>query len=275
LITAQVKEMPWAISSSRPTKRVKEIYILPGGFFNVDRSIFLTAVDIGQKIKAPVYSVLLVHDEGPIIIDVGLNPDGLTDPERAWGPRAKLIKPEITEADDIRNRLQELNLKVSDIKMVIITHLHWDHTGGLRFFNHCPIFLQRGELRFAFNPDTYLSQQYMRNHFDFPLNYKILEGDQIILPGISVIKTPGHTPGHQSVLAILISGSYFIFSGDAILIQENLNLKIPSSNNWNNEQSIDSIYRLDHLALLLGAEIIPSHDIIKWEALKKSPEVYR
>ena len=69
---------------------VKEIYILPGGLFTVDRSVFLTAVDIGQKIRAPVYSVVLIHDEGPILIDVGLNPDGLTDPEQAWGPRAKV-----------------------------------------------------------------------------------------------------------------------------------------------------------------------------------------
>ena len=134
---------------------VKEIYILPGGIISSDRSIFLTAVDIGQKAKAPVYAVLLMHDEGPVLIDAGLNPDGLTDPEHTWGPRAKLFEMDFTEADDIRNRLKELNLKVSDIKMVIVTHLHWDHTGGLRFFDHCPIVVQREEFRFAFNPDSY------------------------------------------------------------------------------------------------------------------------
>ena len=253
---------------------VKQIYILPCGFVTLDRSIFLTGVDMGQKMKAPIYSILLIHDEGPILIDAGLNPDGLTEPEQAWGPRAKLIKPEFTEADVIRNRLGELGLKVSDIKMVIVAHLHWDHTGGLRFFDHCPILVQREEYRFAFNPDSFFSPQYMRNHFDFPLDYQSIEGDRIILPGISVIKTPGHTPGHQSVLVKLKSGAFYLFTGDAINTRENLDRKILSSNNWNNGQALDSMHRLQHLSELLGAEVIHSHDIVQWETLKKSPEFF-
>jgi N-acyl homoserine lactone hydrolase len=259
----------------RTDMAVEEIFILPSGLLTLDRSIFIAQVDMGQKIKASVYSVLLIHTEGPVLIDVGLNPVGLTDPERAWGPRAKLIKPEFTEADDIRNRLKELDLKVSDIKMVIITHLHWDHTGGLRFFEDCPIVVQREEYRFAFNPDSYFSPQYMRNHFDFPLNYQNADGDQIILPGISVIKTPGHTPGHQSVLVKTVRGNYYLFTGDAINSKENLDRKIPSSNNWNNGVCLDSMSRLQHLSQLLEAEIIYGHDIIQWEALKKLPESYR
>ena len=188
--------------------------------------------------------------------------------------RAKVAVPEFTEADDIRNRLQAVNLSVSDIKMVIITHLHWDHTGGLRFFDHCPILIQNEEHRFAYNPDSFFSPQYMRNHLDFPLSYKMIEGDRMVMPGVSVIKTPGHTPGHQSVLTRLNSGGYYIFSGDAVILEENLTRKIPSSNNWNNQQSLDSLYRLEHLAQLIEAEIMPSHDMSKWQSLRKSPDSY-
>ena len=254
---------------------VKEFYILPGGFLHIDRSILLTANGMGQTIRAPVYSVLLMHDEGPILIDCGLNPDGLTHPEQAWGPRAKLIRPEMTEADDIRNRLRELGLGVSDVRMVIVTHLHWDHTGGLRFFSHCPILVQKVEHRFAFSPDNFVSLPYMRNHFDFSLDYQPVEGDRMVRPGVSVIKTGGHTPGHQSVLVRLRSGAYYIFPGDAVPLQENLSLKIPSSNTWSAQAAMDSIYRLEHLSQLLSAEILPSHDIVRWEDLKKSPVAYR
>jgi N-acyl homoserine lactone hydrolase len=253
---------------------VKEFCILPGGYLHIDRSVLLTAVGMGQVILAPVFSVLLMHDEGPILVDVGLNPDGLSNPEGAWGPRAKLIRPEMTEADDIRNRLKEVGFSVSDIRMVIVTHLHWDHTGGLRFFSHCPIVVQRAEHRFAFCPDPFVSTPYMRNHFDFPLNYQLVEGDQVLKPGISVIKTSGHTPGHQSVLVKLRSGAYYIFPGDAIPLQDNLALKVPSSNTWNAQAAMDSIYRLEHMSHLLGAEIIPSHDIARFEGLNKSPEAY-
>jgi N-acyl homoserine lactone hydrolase len=253
---------------------VQKMYILPGGFLNMDRSILLAGVGMGKKIKAPIYSILLIHDEGPILIDAGLNPDGLANPEQAWGPRANLIQPELTKADDIRSRLKALNLHVSDIKKVILTHLHWDHTGGLRFFTHCPIIVQKEEYRFAFNPDSFVSSQYMPNHFPSLLNYHLLEGDQMILPGISAVKTPGHTPGHQSIIVKLASGASYIFPGDTISLAENLTLKIPTSNNWNSQQAMDSIYRLENLADLLAAEIIPSHDISKWGSLKKSPEFY-
>ncbi len=142
-----------------------------------------------------------------------------------------------------------------------VTHLHWDHTGSLRFFTHCPIVIQKVEYRFAFHPDSFVAAQYMQNHLSSSLNYRLLEGDQIILPGISVVKTPGHTPGHQSVVVRLVSGASYIIPGDTILLKENLTLKIPSSNTWNPQQALDSIYRLEHLSHLLDAEIIPSHDI--------------
>jgi N-acyl homoserine lactone hydrolase len=253
---------------------VKEVFLLPSGFVNLDRSIFLTGVDMGRKTKAPVYSVLLIHPEGPVLIDTGLNPDGLTDPENAWGPRARVIKPEITEADDIRNRLKALNLEVPDIKMVIITHLHWDHTGGLRFFEHCPIIVQKEEYRFAFNPDSFCAPQNMQNHIDFPLNYECREGDQILLPGISLIKTPGHTPGHQSVIVKTTSGNFYIFTGDAINTKENLDRGVLSSNNWSNAAALDSTHRLVHLSNLLGAPLMHSHDIVQWNNYKKAPEAY-
>lgn len=253
---------------------VEKMFLLHCGYLTLDRSIVLSAVDMGKKIKVPVCSVLLMHPDGPVLIDAGLNPDGLTDPANAWGPRASLIKPDFSEADTIRSRLQQLKLDITDIKMVIITHLHWDHTGSLRFFTNCPIVVQKVEYRFAFNPDSIVSAQYMRNHFDFSLDYQLVEGDKTILPGISVLKTPGHTPGHQSVVIQLDSGSNYIFSGDVISIMENLTLKIPGGNHWSAQLSLDSISRLELLSSLLQAEIIPTHDFDKWEGLKKSPEFY-
>ncbi|MBW2285616.1 MAG: hypothetical protein JRF65_13595 [Deltaproteobacteria bacterium] len=56
---------------------------------------------------------------------------------------------------------------------------------------------------------------------------------------------------------------------------ENITLGIPAGNNWNNEQAMDSIYRLSHFAEILPGEIISSHDISIWETLKKSPDAYR
>jgi glyoxylase-like metal-dependent hydrolase (beta-lactamase superfamily II) len=72
----------------------------------------------------------------------------------------------------------------------------------------------------------------------------------------------------------LTSGAFCIFSGDAINTQENLTRKIPSSNNYNSGLALDSMNRLEHLAQVLDAELLPAHDIITWETMRKAPEFY-
>ena len=70
---------------------VKRMYLFSGGVLNADRSILLAGMDIGQKIKAPVTSTLLMHDQGPILVGTGLNPDGLTNPEGPGGQEPSLL----------------------------------------------------------------------------------------------------------------------------------------------------------------------------------------
>jgi N-acyl homoserine lactone hydrolase len=251
---------------------VEKAFILPGGILEIDRSIFLSAVDMGTVIKAPAYSVLLYDPAQPLLIDSGLNPDGIENPEEAWGERAKLVRPQLAPEDDLRQRLRELELTPEDIKIVLLTHMHWDHTGALRFFKHCPIVVQREELRFAFNPDPFLAAPYMRTHFDHGLDFRVMDGDGFVAPGVSVVKTPGHTPGHQSVIVRTKAGRRFIFSGDAAPLRENLTAKIPLSNAYSAKDCVESLHRLAHLSELLRAEVIPSHDMVVFADLNKSPQ---
>ena len=88
------------------------------------------------------------------------------------------------------------------------------------------------------------------------------------------MKTPGHTPGHQSILVRMETGKSYLFAGDVISLADNLKLKIPGSNTWNAQQSVESIYKLEHLSGVLDADIIPSHDMGQWSQWKKSPEPF-
>ncbi len=253
---------------------VQSLTILPNGYLTLDRSILIAGTDIGVKIQVPVYSVLLMHEEGPILIDTGLHPEALTDPEKAWGPRAKLIRPAMTGEDVIVSRLQALHIEPGTVRMVILTHMHWDHTGGLRYFTHCPVVVQKAEHRFAFAPDTFVAGQYMRNHFDLPVRYEQIEGDRMLLPGVSVVKTAGHSPGHQSVIVKLRSGAVHIVAGDAVSTRDNVRLNIPGSNVWSAELAAESTSRLGHLTDLLSAGLFPSHDGECWKAFRKAPACY-
>src|SRR5919197_6565968 len=79
---------------------------------------------------------------------------------------------------------------------VINTHLHFDHCGGNRLFAGVPIYVQRAEREAAREPDYTIPEW---AEFE-GATYEEVDGEAEILPGIRVVPTPGHTPGHQSVL---------------------------------------------------------------------------
>ncbi len=99
-----------------------------------------------------------------------------------------------------------------------------------------------------------------------------MDGDGFVAPDVSVIKTPGHTPGHQSVVVRLADGRCHISSGDAIPLMENLERKIVLGNAYDAKKGFESLYRLENLSKLLNAQIIPSHDIAVFETMNKIPE---
>jgi len=254
---------------------VREMYLLPCGSLELDQSILTAGMGMGTIVRSPSYAALIATDEGWILVDTGLNPDGLMNPEFAWGARAKVVRPAISRDDDIRNRLQEVEVSPKDIKMVINTHLHWDHTGGNRFFPDCPILVQKAEYRFALYPDKHISSPYMENHFKHPLNYQLIEGYLDIVAGVSVVPTPGHTPGHQSVVVKLPETGPMIIAGDAIYCNLNLEGPTPPGNCWSQPHAIDSIHKLMYLKEQLGGTFIPGHEPGLWQEFKSSPVSYR
>jgi N-acyl homoserine lactone hydrolase len=99
----------------------------------------------------------------------------------------------------------------ADISLVINTHLHFDHCGQNAVFKHAPFYVQRAELDRARRESAELA-----GWFDFMgARFELLDGDTEILPGLSVIATPGHTAGHQCVMVSTGDGSPDLLIGDA------------------------------------------------------------
>jgi len=123
------------------------------------------------------------------------------------------------------SRLQNLGLQVSDIDLVINTHLHFDHCGGntilkqgeaVPTFPNAEYVVRRAEYEDASRPNERTSASY------FPHNWRpieqagrlrLVDNDQAILPGIRLLHTPGHTRGHQSVL-IQSEGQSLLYLAD-------------------------------------------------------------
>ena len=147
----------------------------------------------------PVHGFVVIHPGGAALVDTGVGgPDELlTD----W----RVVNTSAADA------LAAIGMSPADIGMVINTHLHFDHCGQNAVFPHAPFFVQGAELSRAQreSPELY-------DWFDFMnARFELLDGDAELLPGLSVITTPGHTSGHQSVVVTAADGSSDVLIGDA------------------------------------------------------------
>lgn len=253
---------------------VRKIYVLDGGEINVEASIMVSGHHPGTKINVPVQYFLVETSRGFILVDTGNDPDVIEDPEKVWG--RQLVEGATPNMKDHNHPLRQLGLAgidASDIKMVVYTHLHHDHCGGARFFPDALHLVQKAEYRWAFAPDRFSSLPYIKTDYDYPdFNWVLAEGDWCFLPGIQLISTPGHTPGHQSVVLWDVPDvGPVILAGDAINSCENVISDTPGGITSDATAAAESIHRITALADAVDASIIVSHDLEFFHQLPKAP----
>jgi N-acyl homoserine lactone hydrolase len=251
------------------------LYLFPAGINEIDKGLLTYRVDMGKKVRVPIMMALVKTDDGNILFDTGLNPDGLRDPIKIWGERAANMIKKFGPEDDVRSRLRELNLGVDDIRYVVNSHFHWDHTGGNQFFTKSKFIVQKAEYRYAFYPDSFTAGSFVKHHFDHPLDYELIEGDMELVPGVSLVLTPGHSPGHQSMIVDLPESGTIVLTGDSIYTKENIEKNIPIGVVWDPGQAMISMRRLIHIAKREKGKIFICHDPETWNDLKPSPYCYR
>jgi N-acyl homoserine lactone hydrolase len=152
--------------------------------------------ELGDRYAGPVAAFLIRLDDGTnVLVDTGISPDHIADPEaRIPGPDVVVT---MTPADDIRHQLGLLGLRPSDIDFVVTTHFDFDHCGGNRFFPAATFVVQREQYDYAkAHPERCFPEDWDREE----LSYRLVDGDLELLPGIELVTTPGHAPGHQSLV---------------------------------------------------------------------------
>jgi N-acyl homoserine lactone hydrolase len=147
----------------------------------------------------PVHGFVVTYPGGAVLVDTGVG-----GPQK-WLSDWRVVNRSVADA------LDELGMTPGDVGLVINTHLHFDHCGQNAVFKHAAFYVQREELSRARRESPQLG-----DWFDFMnARFELLDGDTEILPGLSVIATPGHTVGHQSVLVQSADGVSDILIGDA------------------------------------------------------------
>ena len=185
--------------------------------------------DCGSTIHVPYFFYLIQHPDGNVLFDSGAHPALLDDPRSRLGAAADLYEIVMSPGDDVRSRLGSLGVDAEDIGHVVQSHLHYDHAGGLEFVQGATVYVQREELAFAYWPPVYQRDVYVRQDFDAVANWKQLHGEHDIFNDgrLIIFPTPGHTPGHQSMLVRLDSEAY-ILAGDAVYDRDKMAGPLPA-----------------------------------------------
>lgn len=238
-----------------------------------DKSVVSPGVGDGVRIHIPILGYLIVADSGRrILVDTGIHRSHIEDPDRTWRGTdfAAALRPVMRLEDSVDHRLAVLGLRGSDVTDVINTHLHFDHAGNNDAFPNATFYVQRSHYEAAVDNPSFPNQYWRLEG----LNYHLLDGETDLGDGISVFPTPGHTPGHQSVLVRLDSGQNVILCGDAIYEEDNVR-----HDAWGGHadpsQARRSALDLIERARGLKATVLYGHDAEQWKTVIQSAGWYQ
>ena len=246
---------------------VEKLYILNcGEGVAGDISRWSPGVNEGKSMDFVDTCYLIKHGQGWFLWDTGIPdavaamPNGLApaDPKAVHWRRPKTLAAQ----------LDQLGIKPSDIKAMAVSHTHPDHIGNVELFPAAMLYVQKAEYEW---PGPNNTPRFRPEH---PVTK--LEGDRDVFGdgGVTILSTPGHTPGHQSLLVKLPKTGAIVLSGDAVHFRDNWdNRRVPSIN-FNKEQTLASMQKLSDILTKEKAQLWINHDKAQRDSLKMSPEFY-
>ena len=265
LLSVLVSVAPGHAQSGKPG--VEKLYILNcGEGVAGDISRWSPGVNEGKSMDFVDTCYLIKHAQGWFLWDTGIAdavaamPNGLApaDPKAIHWRRPKTLAAQ----------LDQLQVKPSDIKAMAVSHTHPDHIGNVEMFPTSVLYVQKAEYEW---PGADGAPRFKPEH---PTTK--LEGDRDVFGdgSITILSTPGHTPGHQSLLVKLPKTGAVVLSGDAVHFRDNWdNRRVPALN-FNKEQTQTSMQKIADTLTKENAQLWINHDKAQRDGLKMSPEFF-
>ena len=248
-------------------KGVERLYVLNcGEGVAGDISRWSPGVNVGKSMDFVDNCYLIKHAQGWFLWDTGVadaiaampNGQAPADPAATHWRRSKTLAAQ----------LEQLGVKPSDIRGMAVSHTHNDHIGNVEMFPQTMLYVQKAEYEWPLESG--------RPRFKPEHPATKIEGDHDIFGdgSLRLVATPGHTPGHQSLLVRLPKTGTLLLSGDAVHFKSNWDNRGVPVGNFGQEQTRDSMKKMADILAGEKAQLWINHDKAQRDALKLAPEYF-
>jgi glyoxylase-like metal-dependent hydrolase (beta-lactamase superfamily II) len=254
-------------ASAETKSSVDKLYILNcGEGVAGDISRWSPGVNVGKSMDF-VDNCYLIHDaQGWLLWDTGIADAVAAMPDGQ--PPANPGATHWRRPKTLAGQLDRLGVTPADIKFVAVSHTHGDHIGNVEMFPQSMLLVQKAEYEW---PSPSGASRFKPEH---PVTK--LQGDYDVFGdgSVTILSTPGHTPGHQSLLVKLPKTGALILSGDAVHFKSNWDNRGVPANNTDKEQTLASMQRIADLMAKEKAQLWINHDKAQRDTLKMAPDHY-
>jgi glyoxylase-like metal-dependent hydrolase (beta-lactamase superfamily II) len=250
---------------------VERMYVIECGENHVkDLSRWTPGRNVGKAHVFGDYCYLIKHAKGWMLWDSGISdsvaamPNGLATPTGI----TQILRKPLVES------LKNIGVEPKDIRYFAMSHSHGDHSGNANLFASSVLIMQGAEYAAAFGPEP---QKYGINaaNLEKLRNAQVekLNGDHDVFGDGSVVvkSTPGHTPGHQSLLVRLPKRGPVLLTGDLVHLVYSWENNVVPGFNFDQAASRRSIEAMKQLAKQTGAQVWVNHDREQHILIPKSP----
>jgi N-acyl homoserine lactone hydrolase len=211
----------------------------------------------------PYFFYVIESPAGIVLFDCGAHPDFAragSERRRTTGTSQVAVAP----ADNLETRLGGIGLTASAVNLVVVSHLHYDHCGGLAQLDEADVYAGRAELEFAAAPAPEQGGAYSASDFTSVAagRWRLTDSDHDLIGdgSLVIVPTPGHTPGHIALL-VRLPRHTLLLAGDAAYDLGAIRQQRLPGYLWDADAVLSSWQRLEELERSEGAEIVLTHEV--------------